>query len=736
MKFIYTCILIYLFTPLWGQGTMEATKDIYGSPTVHATWTEEKIKLDGELNEGIWMQAEMVTDFVQSFPYDTSLAETKTEVMVTYDDKNVYIAAICHDKLEGNYVVQSLKRDFSYPKSDAFAVYFDPLNDETNGFNFTVNPLGAQREGLVANGGSFGVTTIWDNRWLSAVKQYEDKWIVEMAIPFKTLRYNSETPTWKINFSRHDLKRNENSSWARVPRGLNVACLACTGTLVWDKPPKKQGANISLIPYAIAKVNKDYENGRDPELKVNGGLDAKIAVTSSLNLDVTINPDFSQVEVDRQVINLDRFSIFFPEQRTFFIENSDLFANFGFSNIRPFFSRRIGLFQGKEVPIIGGLRLSGKINQNWRIGVMSMQTEGLPADKEIGRPSLRSQNYSVFALQRRVFTRSNIGVIAVNRQAFTGLEWKKNDYNTIAGIDLNISNKDNRLQGKLFYHHSFSPNQKKDAGANASWLQYTHERFFIMWNHEYIGTNYNAEVGFVPRVGQIRFEPKFDWFFYPKKGRINRHGPNLYFNMYTDTEFDVIDRLVKFDYDINFQNQALFVFFARELYTRLTFPFDPSGTGGEPLPADTDYFYRNAGARFTSNFRKKFSYEISSTYGSYYNGTRLTLEGELTYRFQPWGSISIAAEQNEIRLPDPYSDASLTLISPRLEVSFTKSLFFSTFLQYNNQVDNLNINTRFQWRFAPMSDLFIVYTDNYNPTDPFAVKNRALVIKLNYWFTL
>ncbi|MFT5279851.1 MAG: hypothetical protein ACI9P8_001490, partial [Bacteroidia bacterium] len=361
-----------------------------------------KITLDGILNEADWKSADVAEKFEQTFPFDSSQAETRTDVMLTYDDKNLYIAAICFDEIDGKYVIQSLKRDFSFPVSDAFAVFIDPFDDGANGFSFSVNPLGVQREGTVENGGGFGVTTAWDNRWFSEVKVEDGKWIVEMKIPFKSIRYNSDISEWGINFARNDLKRNESSTWSWVQRGQNVANLAYTGKLLWDAPPKKAGANVSIIPYGIVGVNHDYEVEKKTEVPWNLGLDAKIAVTSSLNLDLTIRPDFSQVEVDRQVTNLSRFSLFFPEQRQFFIENNDLFARFGFSKIRPFFSRRIGLNGGQIVPILGGFRLSGKVNKNWRIGFMSMQTEG-------GVPQgSNSENFTVAAVQRRVFKRSNI----------------------------------------------------------------------------------------------------------------------------------------------------------------------------------------------------------------------------------------------------------------------------------------------------------------------------------------
>jgi hypothetical protein len=204
-----------------------------------------------------------------------------------------------------------------------------------------VTPFGVQREELVENGSNFGVNISWDNKWFSAVKQYADKWVAKMAIPFKTLRFKAGISIWGVNFSRNDLSINENSCWAPVPRNFSVSTLAFTGSLNWDAPPEPSGFNAAFIPFATKRWAQNYLDDAKPQYTVAGGADAKIAVTSSLNLDLTVNPDFSQVEVDVQITNLDRFSLFFPERRNFFIENNDLFATFGFSRIRPFFSEKL-----------------------------------------------------------------------------------------------------------------------------------------------------------------------------------------------------------------------------------------------------------------------------------------------------------------------------------------------------------------------------------------------------------
>lgn len=710
-----------LFGPVWSQ--MPGPENY----RIRIQKTDAPVKLDGVLDEPAWQSAEKARDFYMQFPLDTAYAVTRTEAMVSYDDQNVYVAAICYDEDAGNYTVQSLKRDFSYPVTDAFGVYFDPFLDKTNGFSFAVSPLNVQREGLIQNGGGFGVTTNWDNRWFSEVKQYPDRWVVEIAIPFKTLRFKEGETEWGINFSRNNLKQNENSAWSPVPRNFNIATMNYYGTLEWDQPLRKAGANVSLIPYVAGNYNADYANGTD-DLAPNVGMDAKIAITSALNLDLTVNPDFSQVEVDRQVTNLSRFSLFFPERRQFFIENSDLFANFGFSRIRPFFSRQIGLRRGQAVPILAGARLSGKLNSKWRIGALNMQTEGV---SEIG---LRPQNYSAAVLQRQVGTSSNVTGIFVNRQGLDGSQFDGNDYNRVAGGEFNYVSPDARWRGKGFVQYSFDDSLTGPQLAHAVFARYQDQFWTFDYNHEWVDQNFSAEIGFVPRHQYLRLEPSVRRRFYPKKGPFIFHGPQAYLSWYwNSTDLQNIERQTRLRYEFQFNNLAQLRVGVEDWYVFLQNPFDPSRTGAPALSSEVGYDWRNVFVNYESDFRKRFNFGVYGNYGSYYLGEKLTYGGEINYRAQPYAVFSVQFEQNNIALPDTV--VALSLISPRAEFAFTRSLFFTTFFQFNTQTQNFNINARLQWRFKPMSDLFVVLTDNYG-TETLGIRNRAIALKLNYWFTL
>lgn len=687
------------------------------------------ILVDGINNEAAWQDAQAARDFFMVLPMDTSHAQVKTEVKMSYDERNLYLLAICYTS--GIDMVQSLRRDFEFVKNDNFLVFIDPFEDQTNGFAFGTNAAGAQWDGLMYEGGKVDLS--WDNKWFSAVKRYNDRWVLEMAIPFKTLRFKKGISHWGINFSRNDLKTTEKSSWAPVPRQFPTASLAYSGSLVWDHAPQVPGGNVSLIPYVLSGLVKDHElPNQETKKRFDVGGDAKIAITSSLNLDLTFNPDFSQVEVDKQITNLDRYELFFPEKRQFFLENGDQFNNFGYPSIRPFFSRRIGL----GVPIEFGVRLSGKLDRNWRIGVMDMQT------KAVNETGLPQQNFAVIALQRKVFSRSNIGFLMVNKQSLSYEPGKDSSlpkyslYNRNLGLEYNLASSNNLWTGKLMVLKSFSQGKKTDEITHAGNLQYASRKWLLNGMYEYTGKNYNAEAGYVPRNGYIKLNPQATYYFFPKGGHILSHGPQLNGIYFYNTAFEKTDNETILNYLITFRNQSKLTFLAMHDYVRLLQSFDPTNTKKDSLKTGSTHIWNTAGFDFVSKPQSVFTYGLSLRYGGYYaDGKKLSITSDIGYRFQPFVNIAFSASYNRLRLPQPWGNVAFWLVGPKIDVTFTNTLFFTTYIQYNQQLKNTNINARFQWRYKPASDLFIVYTDNYL-ISPFFVRNRALVIKFNYWWNL
>jgi Domain of unknown function (DUF5916)/Carbohydrate family 9 binding domain-like len=699
---------------------------------------EGEIKIDGNMDDSGWQNTALGSTFWMITPMDTSLTRAQTEFRFTYDDKNLYLVAVCYEAIKDkSYIVESLKRDFNFGKNDNLWLILEPFNDLTNGFVFGANPAGAQFDGMIYDGSELNVN--WDNKWISATKYLGDRWIFEAAIPFKTLRYKAGETRWGMNFSRLDIKSNEKSSWAPIPRQFKSITLAYTGVLVWDEAPPTPSNNISIIPYALGAVTKNYEQLEKADTRTAFGVDGKIAVTSSLNLDLTINPDFSQVDVDQQVTNLDRFELFFPERRQFFLENSDLFSSFGTNSVRPFFSRRIGL----GVPIQYGVRLSGKLDKNTRLGVLNMQTGAVGAE---GRPT---QNFSAIALQRKIFSRSNIGLLLLNKQSLqfdTSKHHGFKEYNRNIGLEYNLATKSNYWTGKILALKSLSPNSTGRDMAQTGTLNYASKHWVNSVVFSHVGRDFVAETGYVPRKNFYYVSPSFNYRMYPKSknSTINYHGPNVFGTLYYNESSLKTDHLIYGNYQINFKNQASMSVWTAQDWIRLSDPFNPLNpfSGAYYIEKGTIHIWQAGGFNFNTTPRKLLNLSFRSRYGGYYTkGRRLNLNTEIAYRLQPFAALSVSVDFNDIRGVTVINSATkltekrgnrFVLLNSKLDITFTNKLFWTTYLQYNEQQNNVNLNTRLQWRFKPASDIFLVYTDNYLP-ETFGLKNRALILKATYW---
>ncbi len=745
MKWLMALLALAVSLPVSGQKSRP-------SFTIHKA--QGPIRVDGVANEPDWQAAEVVKELVQQFPNDTSRSRLRTEFRLTYDDRFIYVNALAYDNTKGSYVLSSLRRDFRGGGLDGVSVVIDPFQDVTNGFFFGVSPAGVQREGLISNGWLVNedLDLSWDNKWYAESYIGENFYSVEMAIPFKTLRYKPGNARWNIKLYRIDSKENERSVWPFTPRNFEPGNLNYAGEMIWDTPPVHPGPNISVIPYVAGLASRNYL--ADPtEARNNAqiGGDAKIAVTSSLNLDLTVNPDFSQVEVDRQVTNLDRFELFFPERRQFFLENADLFSSYGHIFARPFFSRRIGVSrdtatgQNIQNQIPFGLRLSGNLNKYWRMGLLNMQTA------EIKSANVPSYNHTVATVQRRVGSNSNIRGILVNRQLIRNdtLDFRPAGYfyNRVAGIDYNYNFRDNRWTGNVFFHKQFTENTTPQGFAHGYNLSHNTRSLNLNWFHQVIGRDYNPADGYVPRNGYKRISPSGSFFIYPQSQLINNHGPTFDMAFIWDDTFGFTDRELNYGWAAVLQNQAVLLLNYRNTYTFLFNDFDPTNSpredNAEKLPAQTGYTYGNVNLNFISDPRDLFNFQFTAVAGNYFNGQRYGFSGLFNYRYQPYGVFSLDLNYNRIVLPAPYATADIYLVGPRVDLTLTRSVFFTSFFQYNSQFKNVNINSRLQWRFKPVSDLFIVYTDNYYYSfdEPrlysnFFSKNRALVVKLTYWFNL
>ena len=731
---------------------------------LHIKKAKGKIVIDGILDEADWEAAEEAGNWYMNFPVDTIPAEFGTIAKVTFDDNFLYVSFVCEDD-DSPDIINSLRRDSNFELNDNVGILFGPYNDFLNGFYFYVTPAGVQFEGIISGGGTgqSSYNFFWDNKWYSKVVRGSDKWTAEMAIPFKSFRYKSDLREWNIAFDRQDLKRNHKTSWIQTPIQFPTGSFPYSGQLVWDDPIPEAKTNISVIPYLAGSrsINK-LDPEAEPTSDFQAGFDAKVSVTPSMNLDLTFNPDFSQVEVDQQVLNLTRFEVQFPERRQFFLENSDLFDDIGFPMVRPFFSRRIGLARDttglfRRLPILYGARLSGSLSEKWRMSVLNMQTK---EEESIGLPA---QNYTVATLQRNIWQQSSVSVSWVNKQSLgvgendtsrffhptifpeitgpgNGLRRVRNNFNRVLAADLEIRSKDNKWAHSSYFGKSFDPLYDDKSFSMSSFWRYASQRWDVFIGNFIIQDNFNAEVGFVPGQsvypGQIGFFSQGSYKHYPQKGPLVFLGPAYEANQNYIPGGTLTDQSYLLTYEFSFKNTTQLAVGYSYTYQQLTFDFNPTfNPQYDRYLAGEEFEWNNVGFSFQSDTRKTVNLALEGRYGGLYNGTRLNLSGTLNARYQPYGNISLVFDYNKLDLPDNYGKEDFFLIGPRIDLTLTDAIFLTTYFQYNSLIDNINLNARFQWRYQPASDFFIVYTENYFPQD-FMSKNRALVFKLTYWLNL
>ncbi|WGK65028.1 DUF5916 domain-containing protein [Croceiramulus getboli] len=704
-------------------------------------YTEFPVQVDGILDEKAWEEALPATDFYQYFPTDSLLAEQQSEIYFLYDALTLYVGIKVYTS-GAEYVIPSLRRDFRAGGSDNITLMFDTFNDGTNAFLFGSNPAGVRREALVSGGGAElrGFTTSWDTKWRGETRQYDGYYICEWAIPFSAFKFREGETRWRMNSYRFDTMTNESSTWNNIPQNQNIFSLAYMGDMVFERPLGNSKSPISVIPYVNALAIEDFEND-DQIFDFKVGGDARMTIGNSLNLDLTINPDFSQVEVDRAITNLTRFEVGLPERRQFFIENSDLFADFGDDrDANPFFSRRIGIATNEDGTtvqndIIAGARLSGKLNNRFRIGLLNMQTA------EDAQAGIAGANNAVVALQHQVFSRSNISFLFVNRQT-TGdpeFETMATDYNRVIGLDYNLASIDNTWNGKFYLHKSFTPGVDSNDYSTGAGTEYNSRNFRIYLGGLYIGENFNSDLGFIRRKDIFKVNPRFERLVWPKKGKINRHIfsvlPEVIWRPGLD--FEYADHTFVGQWDAEFKNQAQMTARVVNRYTLLFDDFDPTRSqDAVPLAAGTDYNYTSFEAQFRSDRRQTFSYRVQPSLGQFFNGSIYSMELDLNLRIQPFLVASMEGRYDRIDLPEPFASNNLWLVGPRFDITFNRSLFWATLIQYSSQQNNFGINSRLQWRFAPLSDLFLVYNDNYATADLFVPRQRSINLKVTYWLYL
>ena len=688
----------------------------------------QPVRIDGLLDEDCWKTATKMDNFWNLL--DTGHARMMTAARVTYDDNYIYIGAVCYTKRRP--VVKTLKRDTDPWGNDGFFVVLDPVNEKRNGYIFGVNAQGAQTDGTIEVN---NMNTDWNTTWLSATHIDSNFYSVEIAIPFSSIRFRQGNRLWGINFIRSDMYYNQYSNWSYVQLQWNGFNLNFTGQFEFADAPKSISSKRNVLqPYVTATATKDNLQGSGSiSTNLKAGTDAKIAVGSSLSLDLTVNPDFSQIEVDQQVINLDRFNVQLPERRTFFLENNELFTDFGLDDVKPFLSRQIGISaDGRQKSIPGGIRLTGNLNHNLRIGVLDIVTDRF--EKEA------AQNYMVGVFEQKVLDRSSIKGIFADRDGLGGQSGP--DFNRAAGLEFNYLSPDNRQSAFIKTHYSFNDFSTGHAQFELLGYNYVKNKISTSFLLTNVGDNYNPEMGFSPynlyydpltqltkRKGYTQLWNSTTKLFRPASQTVRNLSftAGTYYNVFSDNTFWEAANVLSSTLD--FMNTSSIQASSTQKSSRL--PYD-SEFVGEKVTAGK-YWFSIYNLSYSTDRRKNLGINVFGEIGNYYGGYRHTYGMNLDIHSQPYFNFSLGANLNRIALNGKTID--LQLLNSKAEFNFSKNFFWTSFLQYNTQVKNFNVNSRLQWRFAPLSDLYIVYTDNYD-TDGFKPQNKTLAIKLNYWLNI
>ena len=696
--------------------------------------------LDGILDDDVWRQAEVLTDFVQAEPLEGEPATEKTEVRILYDDRTIYVGVICYDREPNGIVVTDSRRDSSLADMDSFQIIFDTYLDRQNGFVFGTNPAGIEYDGQVSNEGEGGQSSSrqrtqsgsgsgfnlnWDASFAVRTRINEMGWVAEFAIPLRSVRYRAAPQTWGLNFQRNIRRKREQVYWAPVSRVHNLYRLSSAGDL--NGLELETPRNFKIVPYALSSANRDYTARSATDLNAEFGVDAKFGVTPSLNLDITANTDFAQVEVDDQQINLTRFDLFFPEKRPFFLENAGTFSmGAGAASrgraVELFFSRRIGIgSEGELVPIQLGARLSGRVGE-YNIGLMNMQTEALDG-------ATPANNYTVAAVSRELRNRSSLGVLFVNRSA-TGDLAGANDWNRTYGFDGKLG------IGQAWTFRGLAARTEtpgREGRTHAYDLYGEFKKLWGQWWFQYteVGDAFNPEVGFLLRDDYRAIQSSFvrNWRL-PSVSWLRELRPHVTYRSFWDFDGFKETEQLHVDSHVDFENGA---------FISPAFNFKLEGlvedfeiADGVVIPLGT-YRYTEAAWRWNTDQSAWLSYSGELDAGGFFSGDRFSLGTTVNVRHGATLNTSFTWSYNDIDLPEGAFVTNLGQF--RVSYSFTPFINLQSLLQYNDQADAWSANVRFTWLSTAGTGLFVVYNDTEGLGDLLiGPQNRSFIIKYTHQF--
>ena len=693
-------------------------------PSLQAVRIDEAVTLDGRLDEAIWSTAPTASDFIQAFPNTGAPASQRTDVRVLYDDAQLYIGAMIWETEPDGVIRKGLRRDFASTEDDIFGVALDTYLDKRNAFYFFINPNGAIRDSQAFDNSRISGTE-WDGIIHVRTAVVEGGWSVEVAVPFSTLRFDpAREQTWGINFLRRVRRDNEDSHWAPLARRSQIHRMALAGTLT-GLGGIAPGRNLTVKPYL--KVEDASGAAASADQPVDGGVDVKYGITPRMTLDATWRTDFSQVEVDQQQVNLTRFPLFFPEKRGFFIENTGTFAFGDVSerNVRLgasprdftlFHSRRIGLEGGQPIGIDGGARLTGRAG-GMEVGLMTMQTESAG--------TLPAENFAVARVRGSLFGALDLGGMALNRQA-TGDG--SDAFNRSWGVDANA-----RL-GSLILHSYLAGSDENGpqvgdryAGrVSAAWRDAFWDASALV---RHVGDGFDPGVGYVRRTG-IR-HGYVTVGAHPQIGRrgVSELNPYAEIEYVTNLDGRLETRGLTGGFDVDFLDAGLLSLAWTDRFDRIERPF---GALGATVPAGS-YDFEEWSASYSSNASRTLAGRVSLSGGGYYQGTRRAPGIAGTWKPSSHFTLELSGAWNRLDLDGGRYRSEV--LGARVSYDVSTTLFGSALVQYDDQSGQVVSNVRLNWVHAPLSDLFLVYTERRASGGGGAV-DRRITLKATRLFAL
>jgi hypothetical protein len=716
--------------------------------------------IDGKVDDAAWERAEPASGFVQQQPDEGKPATERTEVRVLYDQRALYIAVVCFDKEPDKIVVTQGRRDADLTNTDSVQIILDTFDDDQNAFLFGTTPLGIEHDGQIAAEGNSGGTQVvgglttgfgaggaqrgallgfnknWDGDWRVRSQRTERGWEAELEIPLKTLRYNGGSDRrWGFNVMRNIRRKNEQDFLAPVPRAYNIYRVSMAGELVGLELPKRK--DLRAIPFALAGFGQDNTRTSDrTDALKDVGLDVKWGITPKLTADFTVNTDFAQVEADEEQVNLSRFDLFFPEKRPFFLENAAVFQFGQPQQVDLFFSRRIGLSRaGELIDIVGGGRMSGKVGRT-NIGFMDMQTEA-EHDARTGRLIAPGNNFGVLRVQREFARRSNFGAIFVNRQA-TGEFAVDNDANRAYGADLNLAAGRN-TRVFAFLARSDTPGTLGSDQAGRLYTDFRSNVWEIRGGYTQVGERFNAEAGFVPRVGYRKPEIFVQFGPEPRSERlrwIRKFTPHVRMEEFYGFDGKEQSRFWHFHvFEVQQQNGGRFGIQVNDNADRPVRPFRIyAGRDGKvvTIPPGLYTWWEWAPSLATDPSAPVW---VSTMYtrGNFYDGSRVQYNVDFGVQSKGRVQAGIGYIRNDVDLP--HGDFVTDLVRVKATYSFTPRISLQALVQYNSQTAQTSSNIRFSWFARSGTGFFLVYNDERDSFgDGQRSLGRALIVKYTRQF--